>query len=363
MPGAVSALPPPGAVPLGRPGLVVPQAVPTTLLPEPAALSTEGVQDAMGTLYAMMSKQSQNGLTAAESRLAGEKLVRDDHLKKELDALKREMAAEGEGSKGFFASIGHLVSDVVDDLAHLRIADAFSDAAGDAGDALGSPQFWKDLASGAMSVLKGAERLLASAAAFYVAGPAGVAYVNAEPDSPVAKACGVAGEAALTAVTLGAAAPVLVTSAIALSVGGYVVSETNCFGDEWSQRIALGMELAGAGCSVTGAACASASVAAKVDDAARALQTGGKMVSGAASVVEGTADVMVSHFEGVAKHAQADAKAERFHIEKFARAVELILDIAKEDKESQQRALGTLQGAMNIHNQTTMAAGAMAVRG
>ena len=72
---------------------------------------------------------------------------------------------------------------------------------------------------------------------------------------------------------------------------------------------------------------------------------------------------MVSHFEGKAQDAKADAKGERCHIEKFARAVALILDDAKEDKESQQRALGTLQGAMDIHNQTTLAAGAMAVKG
>ena len=75
------------------------------------------------------------------------------------------------------------------------------------------------------------------------------------------------------------------------------------------------------------------------------------------------------HLEGLdpldadAQHAKADAKSEHFHIEKFARAVEAILDDAKDDKESHQRALGTLQGAMDINNQTTMAAGAVAMRG
>ncbi len=345
---------------VGSAGIGAPHA--GALLSEPTPLSTSGLQDAMGTLYALMFKESQNDLSASSNLIQGQSDARHVHQKLETEALARERAAEGQGSRGFFASIGHLVSDVCDDLVHLRIADALSDAKDDVGDALASPQFWKDLACGATSVLRGAETLMASVVALYVAGPAGVAYILDKPDSPGARACAVGGQAALTAVTLGAAAPILVTSAIAMSVGGYVVSETKCLGNA-SAGVGLSLAIMGGACSTGAAITASASAVTNAERSVKSLEDATRVISGSAKVVRGAADAEVSGFEGAAMEAKADAQGERFCVQTFRRAVEWILDDAKANKEAHEHALSTLQGAMDINNRTIMAGSATTLRG
>ena len=337
----------------------IPTGSPAPLMPEPC-LTNARLQDAMGSLYQFLSVQGQNGVASAENQVNVQTAVRDLHFQREQDAIGREEAAAGQGSRGFFASIGHLLSDVAGDLTHLRIADAVSDSKDDIGAALSSPQFWRDLASGATTVLKGAELVMASAVAFYVAGPAGVAYVVAEPNSPATKACTLAGETALTVATCGAAAPtiagtILVTSAVALSASGYVISETGCLDHTKVAWLGTALQLGG-GALALGVA------GGGTDRTVQTLLGAQKAVTGGAQTVAGVADVKVAGFDGDAEDARADQQAQRLDIERLERAVRWVLDNAKWDKESNQRTLETLRGAMNTNDQTAVASAA-ALRG
>lgn len=299
-----------------------------TLLPEGAPLSGVTLNDAMSALYVMMSQQRQLGMQSGKNRVDENKKLRDAALSDERAALERQKANEADSGRGFFGSIGHLLGDVADDVVHLRVDRAVTDAVHDTEDAVNSPAFWSDLEKGALAV---------------------------------AKVAAIVGSVAVTAATLGAGAPAIAVVALALSVGGEVVTETRVFGDDASKWVGLGLEAAGAALSFGGTLVTSgASVA------TRALTTVGAVAtttSGAADVVAGGAHIRNGDFAANAQEASADAEAARHRSERMDELTKWVVDELKDDDKSQERALQTLQGAMQTNNQTAVIAASVSLKG
>lgn len=300
----------------------------SALLPEGAPLSGPVLNDAMTALYVMMSQQRQLGMQAGKNRVDENQKLRDGALADERAALQRQQANEADSGRGFFGSIGHLLRDVADDAVHLRADRAVTDAVHDTEDAWDSPAFWNDLEMGALAT---------------------------------AKVAAIVGSVAVTAATLGAGAPGIALAALALSVGGEVVSETRVFGDGASKWVGLGMEVAGAALSFGGTLATSGASA-----TTRALSTVGAVAtttSGAADVVAGGAHVRNGDFAASAQEASADAEAARQRSERMDELTKWVVDQLKDDDKSHERALQTLQGAMQTNNQTAVIAASVSLKG
>jgi hypothetical protein len=227
-----------------------------------------------------------------------------------------------------FDSVGHLFGDVADDVVHLRVEGAISDAAHDAEDACNSPAFWNDLENGALDV---------------------------------AKVAAVVGSVALTAGSLGAGAPAIALAALALSVGGAVVSDTRAFGDKATLWVGVGLEAAGAALSLGGTLAASGASAAS--RALTAVGTVATATSGAARVVAGGAHIRNGEFAANAQDAAADAQQAKDRSQRMDQLTKWVIDELKDDDKSHQRALQTLQGAMQTNNQTAVIASSLPVKG
>jgi hypothetical protein len=310
--GAVGSAPP--VVPTGAGAAGVAGA--GALLPEGAPLSGVVLNDAMSALYVMLSQQRQLGMEAGKNRVDDNQKLRDQALADERAALQRQKANEADSGRGFFGSIGHLLGDVVDDAVHLRVERTVTDAIHDTEDAWNSPAFWNDLEKGALAV---------------------------------AKVAAVVASVAVTAATLGAGAPVIAVVALALSLGGEVVSDTRVFGDGASKWVGMCMEGAGAALSLGGTlAVSGASVA------ARTLAT---------VVVAGGAHIRNGDFAANAQQASADAEAARQRGERMEELTKWIVDELKDDDKSHERALQTLQGAMQTNDQTAVLAASVPLKG
>ena len=197
------------------------------------------------------------------------------------------------------------------------------------------------------------------------------AMVRAEEDKPhgflsdlekvamdVAKVAAVVGSVAVTVGTAGAGSPLIVAAAIALSVGGTIVSETNCFGSA-SSWVGLGLTVAGSAIGlglsmgVTG-----------LTAGAKLLTTSGnvaEIVGGAASVTGGAAHIA----NGVSQeHVQQDLADETQATQQADRADRLtqwVLDEMKADDKSYQTALQSLAGAIQTNDNAN--ASTTAIRG
>ncbi|MGO9835998.1 MAG: hypothetical protein ACLP1X_17480 [Polyangiaceae bacterium] len=131
----------PSSVPDGRP-----------LLPDPSPSLAGGMDDAMGCIYAVLSQERALDLQSGEQGVSENKTLEDAALVDEQAALKRQEANEAGSGRGFFSSIGHLISNVAVDLAQGEIGRATSDAESDLRDAWNSPKFWSDIATGLNAV-------------------------------------------------------------------------------------------------------------------------------------------------------------------------------------------------------------------
>ena len=336
----------PAVVPVGNVNVPPPDVggarTQSALLAQPTPATGNGLNDAMSMIYVLMEKQGQIDMKSGASSVQQNKALREKALKDQHDALvKREQAESSD--HGFLSCVG----DILGDVAKASFGDlkAFSDLGSDCAQAWNSPQFWRDLASGAGSVLKTLSTVCAIAVASAVAGPMGAAYVIDHPDSPLTKACSIAGEAALTAATGGAASAVIVGVAVALSVAGSVVSESRCFGDA-SGLVGAGLDL-GSGALGNGSGLGAA------------LQ----VAQGAATVVEGAATIRVAKFDGDAQDALADMKAGGLQSQKLERLVKFLLDDMKGVHESHQRALSSLKGAIETNSQTQLMAASINLKG
>jgi hypothetical protein len=224
-----------------------------------------------------------------------------------------------------------------------------------------SPQFWRDLASGAGSIVKAVQTVVTVAVAAAIAGPIGAKAVIDDPDSTFAKFCGVAGQTALACTTGGASSAVAVGAAVALSAGGFVVSETHCLGDA-SALVGAGMEFGG--CAVgLGVFSGDAAELNKLQQAAKAFEGATTVVEGAGTAIEGVANARVADFDGDAQDARADATAARERIERLQKLTQFLLDDIKDTQKSHQRAQQALQGAMTTLSQTPLTAASMTMRG
>jgi hypothetical protein len=300
-----------------------------TLLPDADAPTGASIDDALGVLYQAMAQQSANSMQAGEAAVSVDEKQEQQALADEQAAEARAQAAEANHGRGFFSSIGHLVSDVTKDATHLKPAALVKDTVSDVKDAANSPAFWNDLEKGALDV---------------------------------AKAAAVVGSAVVTAASFGAGAATIAGAAILLSVGGEVVSDTKCFGNS-SGVIGAGMEILGAAVGVGGAAAASVGLvttttlssasktAIGIGAAFNALGGGSEAVAGGAHIVNGD-------FAATAQHAAADVQQavnQSAELEQFVGSE--IDDLKAASKTEKGREQG-VQGAIQANDQTTAAAAA-----
>jgi hypothetical protein len=119
-----------------------------TLLPDPRAFAGGAVSDPMTCIYAALSQLREASLQSGRQRVAENQSREDAALADEIAASKRQEANEAGSGRGFFSSIGHLVTDVAGDLAHGDIGQAVRSTESDVTDAWDSPKFWGDVFKG-----------------------------------------------------------------------------------------------------------------------------------------------------------------------------------------------------------------------
>jgi len=349
MPTSIQGTPSVG-VPSALPSIPQPTAAPASLLPEASSSTTD---DAMMTVYVLMAKDQSNDMQGGEAGAQIDKTARNKALADQKAAIQKEQDNSASQGRGFFGSIGKLLGDVSDDAIHGRIDKLASDTASDVKGAVDSPRFWSDLECGA---------------------------------KVVAEVAGVVAGAAATVATAGAAGPVVVGVALALSAGGFAVSETKCLdgllGNGASQYVGLGLDLAGAAVTFGASAAAAASPAATTvnnvtlaavagaNGAATATTTTAGVIgavagatSGAADVVAGGANVETAKFAANVVDAEADETSAKNDAAKQERFTEWLLDNLAASQTAQRNAMQTLQGAVQQHDAGTTAAASFTTRG
>jgi hypothetical protein len=278
-------------------------------MPAPA---TDNIDDAMTAVLVLLTKQQSTDLKNGE---AGVQLHKGERDRADAEKKAAEAKADANSSMhgtGFFGSIGKLAKDVGGDVLRGRIDKVAGDAVSDVKAAVDSPRFWHDLEGGAKMV------------ATVAAAVAGVA---------------------TTVVTAGTAAPLVVGAALALSAGGFAISETKCLGGA-SAYVGLGMELGGAAVAWVGAPAASTGVT----QLSAKLGTAANIAAGGATVVEGTAHIENKRFEANVANAQADETAATNQIAKEARLTSWLLDNLSAAEQAEKDTTNTLQGIVQQHN-------------
>ncbi len=297
-----------------------------SLLPAPAM--GNGVDDAMAMIYVCLSKQNNESLRSGESSVASHKALRDEQLREERAAIQREKDAEGDGSKGFFASLGGLLGDAARDLEHLRLGDAASDVKDDARAAWNSPQFWRDVEVGAR--------------------------VAGEVAAAVGGACA-------TVATFGAAAPALVVcAALVLSAAGtaesnFHVLEACGVDPNVAGYVGLGCSVGGAVAGGVGGLLASPGQASQLMSTVKTVGAVANGASGAADIVQGGAHVRTGGFEADAEDARADATEAQHRERSLTRIVEMVLDDMKEAADTHRKTVQALTGAVQTNDATMVA--------
>jgi hypothetical protein len=318
-----------------------------SLLPE---ASSDGMDDAMMTVDLLMAKQQSNDMQTGEAGAQVDKTARDEALAAQKAAIQKEQDNSASHGAGFFGSIAKVVKDASGDLVHGHIADAVEDTTSDVHAAVESPRFWSDLETGAKFV---------------------------------AEVAGVVAGAAATIATAGTAGPIVVGVALALSAGGFAVSETSCLdgilGKGVSQYVGLGLDLAGA--AVTFGATAATTTTAATTAATTTASNGtagavrgasggasviGKVAaatSGAADVVAGGAHVKTADFAANVVDAEADETSAKDDAAKQERFTKWLLDNLSASQQAERDAMQTLQGAVQQRDAGTTAASSFTTRG
>jgi hypothetical protein len=132
----------------------------------------DAFDDAMSELYTAMSKLRENDVEAGQGQVIANEAETQREESAERAAIQQEQANAANSGRGFFSSIGHIVSDVAGDLVHGRIGSAIDDGSRDVSEAWNSPEFWSDLTTGLRDV---AEVAAAASAIVFTAGMAGIA--------------------------------------------------------------------------------------------------------------------------------------------------------------------------------------------
>jgi hypothetical protein len=314
------------AVTSSSPPLTTPTAAAAneSLMPAPSA---DNIDDSMTAVYVLMAKQQSNDMTLGKAGVQIDKKKRDKASADEKAARTKEEDNSSTHGTGFFGSIGKLAKDVGRDALHGRVDKIAGDTVSDVKSAAESPKFWSDLEKGAKTV--------------------------------ATVAAAVAGVAA-TIATAGAAGPLVVGAALALSAGGFAVSETNCLGKA-SAYVGLGMGLAGAAVSF-GATAGSTASAGGMQILAKVGVAGG-IASGGADVVSGGAHIENTKFEANVANAQADEAQATNKVADETRLSQWLLENLSAGQQAERDAMGTLQGIVQQHDTGKVTLASIATRG
>jgi hypothetical protein len=303
-----------------------------TLVPDPEALSGQGIDDALGLLFAAMAKQRQCGVQDSSAQVKIDEKSEEQALADEQAAQAAEEANQANHGSGFFSSIGHLLGDVAKDVTHVDPKDLVNDSIQDVKDAANSPAFWNDLEKGALVV---------------------------------AKVAAVAGSTVATGVSLGAAGATLAGAALLLSVGcevgGEVVSDTKCFGND-SAGIGLGLEVTGLVAGLVGGVGAPPLTGAS--KTALGVGLAFTAAGGAGEAVAGGAHLKTSDFAARVQDATADQQKAVNQNTELAQTTQFAIDDLRAADKSRQATQQSIQGAIQAHDKTTVAAATgLSVRG
>ncbi len=365
-------------------------------LPEPAAPSGDSMQDALAMIYAAMSALERSQTSLSESSVKQAKTERNVAQMERQEALER---ARQEASKGgFFKWVSDdLGLGGVAGLATFNYALVAADLTLHKTGIIHHLQL--DLVDGAAVMYRSPEVIAADVLLRKTdltpesvkeqldklglgTSVPGISDEDVKPvvDRAIQINLLVAGTASsiLTAGSTGALVVAIVGAA--LSVSGTVVQETG-----GSEKLALGLEIAGAACTL-----GSCGVSMKdgVENAAKAADKAGdklaanaaakaadKTVFGAsratsANIAAGGAGLLTDGTSGidtivrtVHQHAAdtENIKAQEAldTLQRLEHLLDQLIDGAKETHESHQRATETLQGAMQTHDQTLLMASSM----
>lgn len=321
-----------GAAPLDAPvgtGDRFSSAERASLLPAPRA--DANADDAMAGLYALLVRTRDVGTARAESAIAARQNETKAALAREMDALARAKAHQADTGRGFFDSMGHIVTTAVDDVVHLRPSAALHHLENNVDAATNSPRFWADL-----------EKIA----------------------TRVGQVAAIVGSAAATVATLGATGPLVVAVCIgvALSAASVVQDETHVLeklgvSDDAARWASFGAGVAG---SITlggvAATTAAAGQLANLTKAARVVTVASNVIGGGAKVTEAAAHVVVQHDVADAEDAMADRAHEAHVRARLERSIVSLIQETKERSEHTTRALGTLTDATATEGRTMVLA-------
>jgi hypothetical protein len=270
----------------------------------------------MAVLYALQLQQQRSDEKSASAQVSSDAAQREAEIKKELDALAQEQ--RDSGGQGFFSCIGNLLKDFTVDTVAWKVSDFGRDMRSDA-DACDNPHFWSDLEAGAKWVA-----LVASAVA--------------------------------TVFTCGAAGPLVVGAALLLSVGGFVVQQTQCFGSS-SNWVGMGMELASAVLT-----CGS-SLASSGTQMASTAGTTAACVAGSATATAGVAQAEVAQKQAGALELEAEAERAKSSAQALTQIQQWVVQTLQQQTAANRSALQLLSSAIQANDRASLIATAPLSKG
>jgi hypothetical protein len=177
--------------------------------------------------------------------------------------------------------------------------------------------------------------------------------------STVAKIAVVVAGAAAVVASGGAALPLAVGIAgVALSAGGAAVSELKLLGKD-SEKIGMGLEIAGAVVGLGGSAAAALGVRALVGTGSTVVKTIGtaaQVTNAAGTGASAAATIAIADYERDAGHAGADVQAAVFAIERGRRETKAIIESSEEGMAASRDALAATRGAIEATGRAADAA-------
>jgi hypothetical protein len=330
-----------------------------SLMPEPSVPLDASGGDPMAALYAIMAKQRTNDMASGKAGVEhNHEMQKAQMLKEQEDFKKQEDAKNSAAAWGIFGKIASIVA-----IAVSAVVSAVSCGAASA------------LCAGACAL---------SAAAFVEGETHCLAKMTGDPN--VGKwfqmGCGIgaalcSGGAGLAATGAGIVGQVAEVAGSACKIGQEVISNTST--DKNWGYVAMALGVAGSVGDVTFAASAAlnaaSSVASGVGTAVKecldgvqsttslvqTVKVAAAVTSFAAGVSGGVATIVSSQYQADSINDDADAKQAQMRIAHLQQLTSWAIDGIKETDKSHERALGTLQGAMQTKGQTLVVASAMKV--
>lgn len=173
----------------------------------------------------------------------------------------------------------------------------------------------------------------------------------------IAKVAAVVGGAAAIVATGGAAVPLAVgIAAVALSAGGTVVRDAKLFGKD-SDKVAFGMEIAGAAIGLGGSVAAAVGIGAAASSSASSLAsnvgTAAQLTGATATGAGATAGIRIAVFRSDGEHARANAEDARGLMAARQREIEMLARTLADAKQAEREALDTTIKAIESSYQAT----------